>query len=852
MIDHQNDLVEVWQSIIAYHDAETQANQWVDPATIALFLVLLLYSSLLASDHPSLAVFACAFFAGAFTAYLPRHQSINANVYMDIKPKRNIEIQPRSKKTENATELHLSDPTLTEKTTQLINYTLRDFVSIWWGPMNFYGNKEFEDEIRVTINATVEALERSIQAHDSNDLLLAMLYGVANSLIIHMREYREFEDSQLDLHEFTRRNPSSPFSQLLSRDEQHQQLRELGYSFIQKMVPKEDLTSPIVAAFFKEVFASYALESALSLLCDPDYLNLCIVDVLNDAVEGSDEINGADNDLSHLEGFRSVVEKAAEDAMATKNESVGSIKVAETKPKNRPVEVEGRISRTIPKDDDQLVVRTSTSSSTLNEGSPTDGLYPQDSPKSANGEQKWTSNRNSIDSTKTSSLRSSTTLQPSSPVIKEQLPMLFEKGTASFSIMDISPNDAGEKIDSAALLYFVQIERSASNEKRQSEGGGYILTRTYDNFVTLHSVLSARHPKVVSKLSLKLPLDQGRSWRSSRAQQNNRDAICQSLERYLHTVTDNEILGHEKSVHVFFRKEQSTNEDIDTIDTMSNQPAPEEESVVSKARNYFSGSSASLNSEDDREAVTSQQMSPRSQYSRWINKKAQRPSSLKDLGENEGPTSRQQASENVAVTKMTAMEATLVTKEDEQSTGVKHSDGSSTPQDNQKAQNTHKKLNSIEVELLIETTFALITEIFQLTEANQNAWLRRTALNLLREVIRRSYAEVISQQFVKYMEEYARTSYFTTLVGSITESFWPKGEWATSVALRTPEEKAATKTLARELLKTRGVPSGARQLIGEVNCVDAMERLWSRCQDVDLNRVLGVQILERTLRPLVN
>jgi hypothetical protein len=101
------------------------------------------------------------------------------------------QIQPRSKKTENATELHLSDPTLTEKTTQLINYTLRDFVSIWWGPMNFYGNKEFEDEIRVTINATVEALERSIQAHDSNDLLLAMLYGVANSLIIHMVSHNQ-------------------------------------------------------------------------------------------------------------------------------------------------------------------------------------------------------------------------------------------------------------------------------------------------------------------------------------------------------------------------------------------------------------------------------------------------------------------------------------------------------------------------------------------------------------------------------------------------------------------------------------------------------------------------------------
>ena len=52
--------------------------------------------------------------------------------------------------------------------------------------MNFYGSKEFEDEVRITLNVTLENLERSIQAHDSNDLILGMVYGVANSLIIHM------------------------------------------------------------------------------------------------------------------------------------------------------------------------------------------------------------------------------------------------------------------------------------------------------------------------------------------------------------------------------------------------------------------------------------------------------------------------------------------------------------------------------------------------------------------------------------------------------------------------------------------------------------------------------------------
>lgn len=92
MIVHQNDLVEAWQSIVAYHDSETQSNQWFDPVTVALFLVLLLYSSLLASDHPSLVIVACAFFAGAFTAYMPRHQTMDTNVYMNMKPKRDIEV----------------------------------------------------------------------------------------------------------------------------------------------------------------------------------------------------------------------------------------------------------------------------------------------------------------------------------------------------------------------------------------------------------------------------------------------------------------------------------------------------------------------------------------------------------------------------------------------------------------------------------------------------------------------------------------------------------------------------------------------------------------------------------------
>jgi hypothetical protein len=667
----------------------------------------------------------------------------------------------------------------------------------------------------------------------------------------------------LDLTEFTQQNPSSPFSQLLSRTEQHRQLQDLGYSFLQKTVPKEELNSPIVSCFFKEVFASYALESVLELICDPDYLNMTIVDALNDAkvIDGQDGQDMA-------EGFRSVVEKAAEDAIATKNESVPAVNATSnrnvrhdqlqvsTDTVHNPKPVAAQAEQSI---NDASISKSSVGLTQGNSSGNVLNGIPGD--KSSKDEQNVYTSRISEDrlSRRTSSSQSSV-YEPSTP-IKQTPSLLFAKGTVSFSIMDISPGDEMQKIDIASLLFFVQIERS-SHDERHSEGGGYILTRTYDNFMSLQSALSTRHPKLVSRLSLRLPLDQGRMWRN-RTQANNREALCQSLEKYLHTIADDDILGSDMSFKVFLQKEQNSSQDIDAVKALGIEESSDDSSIVSRAKNYLSGPSGQVSIDEDRDP-SKQQMSPRTQYSRWINKRVSRQNSIKDGIDTSPRPSSRQSTDSFVSTSMTEsrqlsegplgesnahMPVRLSTDVQTQADVTNSTDKAKEPETPATA---HKKLNAIEVELLIETTFALITEIFQLTEANQSAWLRRTALNLLREVIRRSYSEVISQQFVKYMAEYGSSSYVTSLITTITDKFWPNGEWATTVPLRTPEEKEATKTLARELLKTRGVPSGARQLIGELNCVDAMERLWARCQDVELNRVLGVQLLERTLRPFIN
>lgn len=164
---------------------------------------------------------------------------------------------------------------------------------------------------------------------------------------------------------------------------------------------------------------------------------------------------------------------------------------------------------------------------------------------------------------------------------------------------------------------------------------------------------------------------------------------------------------------------------------------------------------------------------------------------------------------------------------------------------------TARPLSAMDLDLLIETSFALIEETFHLSTANNRAWLRRTALNLLKEVLRRSYTETISRTFLRYLDKFTSVDAVLAQVKGIMEAGWPDGKWRDDKPVRTREEKERTKWLAREILTERGVPAAVRQVVGEQNCVEAMERLWERCQRKELNRVLVVQVVEAMVRTAI-
>jgi hypothetical protein len=69
---------------------------------------------------------------------------------------------------------------------QLLRYFYRDFVYSWWNPLQSGYDEEFERAINVRLNAAVTNIEKTLLKQERNDIVMAIMYGLANTLIIHM------------------------------------------------------------------------------------------------------------------------------------------------------------------------------------------------------------------------------------------------------------------------------------------------------------------------------------------------------------------------------------------------------------------------------------------------------------------------------------------------------------------------------------------------------------------------------------------------------------------------------------------------------------------------------------------
>ncbi|CEP15498.1 hypothetical protein [Parasitella parasitica] len=830
----------------------------VGPFTLISFLVV--YACLLITDGYYFLVFLLLGFSIGLLCSSHRSSSPDFTTQYD----RNLSYKEQtleqfSNSLEPAKQVELYYPPLTIVVNQLLDYVMRDFVSSWWTPINAHHDPTFERLARERLNVAFLNVQKILLNQERNDIVMSTLYGVANTLIIHMRECRALEESELSMEDYVVENPQSPFAQLLDKEEQHRQLRALSQIFLKRTLPSADRDSLLLTSLFKELLANFLFGSILDSLSDPDFLNCWIVDFLSDK-ENAKVIS------STVSAAADVVTTPIDDHNDHNDDDHNDVKSAE---KDEDEE-----------DPSMSIIRKSTE----DDDSSLDQVTPPGTPEPFTTKPSPLVTSPKQDTTLLASLQSPPPARSSSSSSLSSPVMIFNRGSVNFTIMDISAPQLNEQqpLNKRELVYIIQIERPAMEDHAGSEGGGYVITRTYADFETFNAILHARHAKRAAKLQLRLPLDDtaSKSWlikKPSVVQQRKKvplEAVGMALEKYIDTVVQDDELGTDQIILPFLRKERRADIAEGTVTSFADEYKNEAavaavEAALTAAASASAAPASSANSVD----TASISSKSRSLFSRSNTINAS-PKTL-DVDERQsidfdinnkwfapkqktrqGSVSSMQSS----LSRDSLATATAVVKEEGEDAEPEKKPAASLVDDD-KRQNTpstnkvkHKPLSPMDVELLIETTYALVVEIFNLTTSNNKAWMRRSILNLLREIVRRSYAQFISEQYADFVQEYMSPDAIVGRLNQLGEQLWPEGKWmldAKEQTEKTRHDKEKSKQLARTLLMTELIPNAVRQLIGDQNCNTAMDRIWARCQDPNLNRVLVLQLMERIIKPIL-
>ncbi|KAI9282269.1 PXA domain-containing protein [Sporodiniella umbellata] len=605
---------------------------------------------------------------------------------------------------------------------QLLDCFMSEFISSWWKQLNIYNDTQFEKATREKLNKVCIQVEKVLMNQDKNDIVMSTLYGLANTLIIHMRECREFEDSEISIEDYGRRNPQSPFAQLLTKKDQHRELRALSQTLLKRALVGVEKESDLLTTLLKELLATFLWGNLLDIVSDPDFLNCMIIDLLSDK-----EITTV------AKATTAVAEEVVKDFPAT------------------------------------LV-----------------------------------NNENRAEST------------------EEEV--FFSPNSVHFTVMDISaPQSAEHPLNKSQMCYIIQIERSNIDLNAGSEGGGYVITRSYTDFETFHTILVAHHAKRAVKIQLRLPLDPAKSWLKQQPAKRRTDPISGDLEAYLNKVVRDPELGANPIISAFLRKERRSQVMSDDVVTFSEE-----------FKEQLVAAFAFLTESKNNPTVRT-----RSLFSRNSSSKTLSELSVADI----------KRKRKDSVSSLTSPEA------------YSGASSSSTDEDPEIVKSpvseiSSKSLSSMDVELLIETTYALVIEIFNLTPSNNKAWMRRSILNILREIVRRSYTEFISEQYNDLLNAHLSLDAIRLRLNQVGQQVWPDNKWDMEEKKQvskeyTQIEREENKRKAKVLLMNRVIPSAVRQLIGDQNCDTAMDRIWSRIQDPILNRVLMLQLLERIVKSIL-
>lgn len=181
----------------------------------------------------------------------------------------------------------IAPPVIDEKLNILFDHIIKNFINTWYLGLNTSKDPLFASSIHSSGKAALVKLGILANGVELSNLCLRIF----QQLIIHLREYRQFEVTSLPLQDYIKQNQDHHFGRLYTQEQTIQYLKKLSVKITQKglfafhsAVPEFD-NSPIIIAFVSEILCSTVLINLVNLISDPDFINRQILLYANQVVE---------------------------------------------------------------------------------------------------------------------------------------------------------------------------------------------------------------------------------------------------------------------------------------------------------------------------------------------------------------------------------------------------------------------------------------------------------------------------------------------------------------------------------------------------------------------------------------
>ncbi|KAJ3323955.1 hypothetical protein HDV06_000931 [Boothiomyces sp. JEL0866] len=167
-------------------------------------------------------------------------------------------------------------PELEAVLNKFISNIVRDFINGWYNNLNVSKKTDFPDAVHSAIFDSFVTLGNSARKINPTNLILSTM----ESVIQHVKEYREFDLSGLDMQDYLKVKPESRFNRFNSRKAIVDHLCEQSMKLIIHILPRADRNSPALFAIVQEIVGTTVLLPIIDKITNPAFINESLLNAL--------------------------------------------------------------------------------------------------------------------------------------------------------------------------------------------------------------------------------------------------------------------------------------------------------------------------------------------------------------------------------------------------------------------------------------------------------------------------------------------------------------------------------------------------------------------------------------------